>query len=404
MQQSNRKPAIIFIFITILIDVVGFGLIIPVVPGLISNLKNIPVNEASTYGGILLAVYAGVQFLCAPIMGGLSDKYGRRPILLLALLGFALDYFLTAWAPTYNWLFAGRVIAGIFGSSITTATSYIADISTNENRAQNFGMVGAAFGIGFIVGPSLGGLLNEHFGASITFIVAGIFTLINFLYGLFVLPESLTKENRRSFSFARANPLGNLKQLQKNPKVLYLAMSMFILFLAVQSVQTTWAYFTEFTFKWSEAKVGWSLGIVGLIVGIVQGVVVRYTIPKLGNAKSIYIGLLFYALGCFLFSIASAGWLMFVFLIPYCLGGIGDPALRSEIASLVPANEQGELQGALTSLQSLASIFGPLLMTGLFSYFSKPNPIVQFSGAAFLMGALLMLCALGLVRYTLQRK
>jgi MFS transporter, DHA1 family, tetracycline resistance protein len=404
MQHAVRRPAIVFIFVTILIDVLGFGLIIPVVPGLISSLKNIPINDASKYGGILLSVYAGMQFLFAPIMGGLSDKYGRRPILLFALFGFALDYFLTAWAPTYNWLFVGRIVAGIFGSSITTATSYIADISTNENRAQNFGMIGAAFGIGFIVGPSLGGVLNEYFGPRMTFIVAGVFTLLNFLYGLFILPESLSIENRRSFSIARANPLGNLKQLQKNPKVLYLAFSMFILFLASQSVQTTWAYFTQFKFQWSESKVGWSLGIVGLLVGVVQGGLVRYTIPKLGNAKSIYIGLICYTIGCFLFSIANVGWMMFIFLIPYCLGGIGDPALRSEVVSLVPPNEQGELQGALTSLQSLASIFGPLLMTLLFSYFSKPNPILQFSGAAFFMGALLMLCAFGLVYYTFRKK
>jgi len=386
----NKKAAINFIFITLMIDVTGMGLIIPVLPKLIEELIHGGISQASTYGGLLVATYAIMQFLFAPVLGGLSDKFGRRPVLLFSLLGFGLDYLFLSFAPSIGWLFVGRAVAGITGASFTTASAYIADISTDENRAQNFGMIGAAFGVGFVVGPLLGGVLGSM-GARIPFLVAAGLSLLNCLYGYFVLPESLDKENRRPFSWARANPVGSLLQLKKYPALGGLISAFVLIYLAAHAVQSNWTFFVIEKFQWNEYTIGFSLALVGILVGLVQGVLIRYTTPKLGNEKSIYMGLLLYSLGLFLFAFASQSWMMFVFLIPYCLGGICGPALQSVISGNVPSNEQGELQGALTSLISVTSIAGPPMMTGLFSYFTKPGAPVHFSGAAFLLGGLLML-------------
>jgi DHA1 family tetracycline resistance protein-like MFS transporter len=330
-----------------------------------------------------------MQFLFSPVLGGLSDKYGRRPILLFALVGFALDYLFLSFAPTIAWLFVGRALAGITGASITTATAYIADISTEENRAKNFGMIGAAFGLGFIIGPVIGGLLGAY-GARVPFMVAAALTFLNFLYGYFILPESLDKEHRRPFEWRRANPLGSLMQLKKYPALSGLVVSFVLIYLASHAVQSNWSFFTIEKFQWSESLIGISLGVVGVLVAVVQGGLIRYINPKLGNEKSVYTGLLLYSLGLMLFAFASQSWMMFLFLIPYCLGGIAGPAIQSIISSSVPANAQGELQGALTGLISLTSIAGPPMMTGLFAYFTKPSAPVHFSGAAFLLGAILM--------------
>lgn len=388
----NKKAAVGFIFITLMIDVTGLGLIIPVFPSLIQSLIHSDISEASKYGGWLTFTYAIMQFFFAPVLGGLSDQYGRRPVLLLSLLGFGLDYLFLSFAPTIGWLFVGRALAGITGASFTTATAYIADISTAENRAQNFGMVGAAFGLGFIIGPVIGGLLGT-FGPRVPFMVAAGLSLLNALYGYFILPESLSKEHRRSFNWKRANPLGSLKQLSKYPQLGGLISSFFLIYIASHAVQSNWSYFTIEKFHWNQKMIGISLGAVGLLVGIVQGGLIRFINPKLGNEKSIYIGLLLYAAGLLLFAFASQSWMMFVFLIPYCLGGIAGPALQSTISGNVPPNEQGELQGALTSMISLTSIIGPPLMTGLFAYFTKPGTPLHFSGAAFFVGSLLMLAS-----------
>lgn len=388
----NGKAAIGFIFITLMIDVTGLGLIIPVMPKLIEELIHGNISDASRYGGYLTFTYAIMQFLFAPVLGGLSDKYGRRPVLLFSLFGFALDYLFLSFAPTIGWLFVGRAVAGVTGASFTTATAYIADISTPENRAQNFGMVGAAFGLGFIIGPVIGGLLGS-FGSRVPFMVATGLSFLNWMYGYFVLPESLSKENRREFSWKRANPLGSLKQLAKYEGLGGLIFSFILIYLAAHAVQSNWSFFTIEKFKWSEKMIGISLGVVGLLVAGVQGGLIRIVNPKLGNEKSVYVGLLLYAIGLLLFAFASQSWMMFVFLIPYCLGGISGPALQSIISGNVPADEQGELQGALTSLISLTSIVGPPMMTGLFSYFTQPGAPVHFSGAAFLLGSVLMLAS-----------
>ena len=399
---TDRKAAVGFIFITLLIDVMGWGLIIPVMPDLIAQLKNISINEASPYGAWLLSVYAITQFLFAPVIGNLSDKYGRRPVLLASLLGFGIDYIFLALAPTYGWLFAGRIIAGITGASFTTATAYIADVSTPETRAKNFGMIGAAFGLGFVLGPALGGLL-AGLGTRVPFYAAAILCLLNCLYGYFVLPESLSKENRRAFHWTRANPLGSLQLLKRNPAIGGLAISFFLIYLAAQAVQGNWNFFTIYRFGWSEKMVGISLAVVGLLVGAVQGGLIRVINPRLGNEKSIYLGLLLYSLGLVLFAFATQGWMMFVFLIPYCLGGIAGPALQSILAGHVSSNEQGELQGALTSLMSLTTIIGPLIMNYLFYFFTNENAPIHFPGVSFLLGALFMLASV-LIAYNVLQK
>jgi MFS transporter, DHA1 family, tetracycline resistance protein len=400
---TSSKAAMGFIFVTLLIDVTGLGLIIPVFPKLIEQLIHGGISEASRWGGLLTFAYAFMQFLFAPVLGNLSDKYGRRPVLLFSLLGFGVDYLFLAIAPSIGWLFVGRVIAGITGASFTTATAYIADISTQENRAQNFGMIGAAFGLGFIIGPVLGGVLGEY-GARLPFVVAAGLALLNALYGYFVLPESLSKENRRAFSWKRANPLGSLMQLKKYPSLGGLIGSLILVYIAAHAVQSTWTFINIAKFKWTEAMIGYSLGAVGLLVAIVQGGLIRFINPKLGNEKSAYIGLALYALGLLLFAFASTTWMMFVFLIPYCLGGIAGPALQSIISGEVPANEQGELQGALTSLMSVTSIVGPLIMTNLFSYFTGSNAPVQFPGAPFLLGSILMIGSTATAYYTLHSR
>lgn len=390
--MASNKKALGFIFITLLIDITGWGLVIPVFPKLIEELTHADISTIGRYGGWLTVAYAIVQFFFAPIVGNLSDRYGRRPVLLVSLLGFGIDYLFLSFAPTLAWLFVGRIVAGITGASITTATAYIADVSTHEDRAKNFGLIGAAFGLGFIIGPAIGGLLGE-FGSRVPFLVAAGLTLLNTAYGYFVLPESLPKESRRKFEWSRANPFGSLRHLGKFPAIWGLIISLTLVYIAGHSVQSTWSFFTIERFQWSEGMIGISLAVVGVLVGAVQGGLIRVVNPILGNEKSIYIGLALYAIGLFLFAFASETWMMFVFLIPYCLGGIAGPALQAIISNHVPANEQGELQGALTSIISLTTIIGPLVMTHLFAYFTRPGTRIHFSGAPFLLGGILMLAS-----------
>jgi len=401
--SGRRKAALGFIFVTLLVDVTGFGVIIPVIPKLLSELMNVGIAEASSYGGWLLAAFAVMQFLCSPLIGNLSDQYGRRPVLLISLFGFGIDYLFLAFAPTIGWLFVGRVIAGIMGASFTTAAAYIADISEPEKRAQNFGIIGVAFGLGFIIGPAMGGILGEHFGSRAPFVAAAVLTLVNWLYGFFILPESLAPEHRRKFEWKRANPLGSLQFLYRYKVILGLVASIVLIYIAAHAVQSTWSYYTMEKFGWRPDMVGYSLAFVGLMVAIVQGGLIRIIIPKIGQKRSVYVGLGLYALGFLLFAFATQGWMMFVFLIPYCFGGIAGPSLQGIMSSCVPANEQGELQGALTSLVSLTAIIGPVLMTGLFYYFTKSGAPVYFAGAAMLMGAVLTIISAFMARRSLKK-
>ena len=390
---EKKQGAIAFIFVTLLIDIIGLGIIIPVMPELISSMIKSSFSEAAKYAGWLMFAYSIMQFLFAPVLGNLSDRYGRRPVILVSLFGLGIDYIFLALAPTVGWLFVGRVIAGICGASFTTAQAYIADISPPEKRAQNFGMIGVAFGLGFIIGPVIGGLLGQ-LGPRVPFVAAACLSLINVCYGYFILPESLSKEKRRKFEIRRANPIGSLRALRRYPIISGLVISLVCISIAAHSVQSTWAFFTMTVMHWSEAQVGYSLGFVGFMIALVQGGLIRILIPKIGQKRSVYFGLAVYGIGLLLFAFATKGWMMYAFLVPYCLGAICGPAMQAIMSSQIPSNQQGEFQGALTSLVSVTSIVGPPIMTNLFSFFTSDKAPFYFPGAAFMTGAFLTLVSL----------
>ncbi|RYU93562.1 TCR/Tet family MFS transporter [Emticicia agri] len=398
----KKSAATSFILITVLIDSIGFGVIIPVVPRLISELAHVDISGAASYGGWLGAAYAVMQFLFSPVMGGLSDQYGRRPVLLASLFGFGLDYLLLVFAPTIGWLFVGRLIAGVMGASFTTAAAYMADISTPDKRAQNFGMIGAAFGLGFIIGPSIGGFVS-HYGTRVPFMVAGGLTILNWLYGYFVLPESLSIENRRKFNWKRANPIGALKNLRRFPMIMGLVAALFLVYISSFSTQGTWAYYTKEQFGWSDEQVGYSLTFVGVMIAFVQGYLTRILIPKLGIKKSIYVGFAFSILGSLAYAFANEGWMVYAIMVPFALGGLAGPSMQGIISGQVPANEQGELQGSLTSLNSVATIIGPVLMASLFAKFTAKDAPVYFPGVPFLASVILSTISLLLVIRTLRK-
>lgn len=389
--KPRRPAALGFIFITVFIDTLGLGVIIPVLPKLLETLGHFDISMATQINGYLTFAYALMQFIFSSVLGNLSDRYGRRPVLLLSLVGFGIDYAVMAFAPTVFWLFVGRIIAGIAGASTTTATAYIADVSTGDKRAANFGIIGAATGLGFIMGIALGGYLGEV-GLKIPFIAAAGLALLNALYGYFVLPESLAPENRRPFSWKRANPIGTLRRLGTYPGVSGLISAFFLVYIASKAVESVLAFFLIEKFKWSMSSIS-SLGIfIGVLLIGIQGGLIRIIIPKLGQEKSIVAGLLFYAAGLVLISFANQGWLMYVYMIPYCLGGISGPALQGFITGHVSASEQGELQGGLNGLVSIATVIGPLLMSTLFAHFTNPKTSsIYFPGAPYLLGAILML-------------
>lgn len=395
----KRQAAMGFIFITMLLDVIGFGIIIPILPKLIGGMIHGDNGQSALYGGLLMFAFAAMQFLFSPLMGNLSDRYGRRPVLLFSLLGFGLDYLILAVAPNITWLFVGRILAGITGASFTTASAYIADISPPEKRAQNFGLIGAAFGLGFILGPLIGGYVGYYLGVRAPFYFAAGLSILNVIYGYFVLPESLPREHRRKFEWTRANPVGALKNLKRYPALVGFLLCLFCIMVAGHATQSTWIYYTAEKFNWGPNMIGLSLGLVGLLVGIVQGGLVRIINPWLGIKKSIIYGLLIYMIGNVLFVFAEKEWMMFVFLIPYCLGGFANPAMQAAMSNQVPSNEQGELQGTMTSLESLSSIAGPLVMTNLFYFFThKTASSLYFPGAPFLMAVFLIIAGLLFIR------
>jgi DHA1 family tetracycline resistance protein-like MFS transporter len=322
--------------------------------------------------------------------------YGRRPIIILSLLGLGVDFVIHAVAPTISILFIGRILAGICGASFTTATSYIADISTPEKRAQNFGLIGMAFGLGFILGPMIGGLVGNE-NVRMPFWIAACLSFLNAILCLMALPESLNKEHRRSFDIKRANPLGTLRQMRKYPAVLRMMVPLFLIYIAAHAVQSNWSFYTKYKFKWDERTIGLSLTMVGLMIAIVQGGLIRVIVPKLGNRKSIEYGFLLYALGMLLFALADKTWMMFAVTIVYCLGGIAGPALQGEMSKAVPANAQGELSGGMTALMSISSVFGPLIMNSIFAVFSGKKAIIELPGAPMMLGALLILISYVLV-------
>jgi MFS transporter, DHA1 family, tetracycline resistance protein len=397
----SRKASLGFIFATILIDCTGFGIIIPVIPRLIAELSGKDISAASVDGGWLLFLYAAMQFVFSPVLGGLSDRFGRRPVLLASLLGLGLDYFLLAFAPDLTWLVIGRIIAGICGASFTTAGAYIADVSPPEKRAQNFGLIGAAFGIGFIVGPLIGGL-SSKLGLRAPFVVAGILSLLNFCYGLLFVPESLAPENRRRFDWKRANPLGTFINLKRYPHIIGLIVGLAILFIAGKTIETIWGYYNILKFEWTEEEIGYSLAFVGILISAVQGGLIRWFIPKFGKVKSIYYGIFFYTIGLIAFAFASDSWMMYAALIPYCLGGLCGPAIQGLISNQIPNNEQGEIQGVFTALMSISAIVSPPIMTNLFHFFSSDKAPVHFPGASFLLSSVLCIIATVVIYYSIQ--
>lgn len=396
MQKKPRKAALVFIFVTVLLDVIGIGIIIPVIPSLIMELTGEGLSKAAIYGGWLMFVYSFMQFIFSPIIGGLSDRFGRRPVLLISLAGFGIDYIITGFASSIVWLFGARILAGIAGASLTTATAYIADVSEPHKRAQNFGLIGAAFGLGFIFGPVIGGILGEY-GTRIPFFAAAGLTLLNFLYGAFVLPESLSPENKRPFDIKRATPWGSIMQIRKFPTISALIVVFFIVNLAHHATHSTWTYFTMFRFGWDEGMVGVSLGLVGVSVAIVQGGLTRVIIPKLGEKRAIFLGFTGSMFGFIGYAFAPTGQIFLSFIAVFAVGGFALPSLRGIISNEVDDNQQGEVQGALTSLVSLSSIFGPPLMTGIFGYFSSPTAPIHLPGAAFLLASFMYGIALILV-------
>ena len=399
--MKKNNSSLLFIFITIFIDITGLGIIIPVIPALLTELIGGTLSEAAMYSGWLMFSYAILQFLFAPVLGGLSDQFGRRPVILISLLGFGINYLVLAIAPNIIWLFIGRIFQGIMGASLTTASAYIADISSPEKKAQNFGLIGAAFGLGFILGPVIGGYLGQ-FGSRVPFFAAALFTAINLVYGFFILPESLNKDKRSKFDLRRANPIGTLLSLKKYPLITGLLVCIVLFNIAQHSTHSTWTFFTIEKFGWTEKLVGYSLGFIGLLAAIVQGGLIRIIIPKFGNINSVYFGMFFYIIGLFLFSIASKGWMVFAFAIPLSLGGISGPALQGIMTNKISDDEQGEFQGGMTSLVSLTAIVGPILMTNLFSYFTSNESSIYFPGAPFALAAILSVFGLIIAIKTLS--
>lgn len=391
-----------FIFFTVLVDIIGLGVIIPVIPELLANMLQVEENEASIYGGFLIFSFALMQFAFSPLLGMLSDKFGRRPVLLLSLLGLGIDYYIHAIAPTIFWLFISRIFAGITGASITVATAYMADVSTPQNKAQNFGLIGAAFGLGFFVGPLLGGYCSQ-WGVTVPFYVACALTLMNFVYGIIVLPESLAVEKRKEINWKRVNPFGSLKYLKSQEMIFGLIFAFFIVYVASHSLQSTWSYFTMHKFNWNPEMVGYSLAVVGITVVIVQAGLVKHVVNRFGETNTVIGGFFMWFFGMILFSIVWDQWLLMLSLVPYCLGGVASPTIQSVISNQVPENEQGALQGGLTSIISISSILGPLIMTGIFYGFTGGGAGFYFPGAPFVLSALLIAIAIWLVIVSLRK-
>jgi DHA1 family tetracycline resistance protein-like MFS transporter len=387
----------------ILIDTIGFGMIAPVMPELITQLTGEGLAEAARYGGQLMFLFAAVQFVAAPILGNLGDRFGRRPILLISLAALGFDYVLIALAPTLLWLFVGRFISAIASATFSTANAWVADVSAPGDRARHFGFLSAAWGLGFMIGPVLGGLLGE-LGARVPFWAAAVLSLMNVFYGLFVLPESLPAESRRPFEIRRANPIGALLQIRRYPVVLGLLVVLIPYQFAHDANPAVWGYYTMYKFGWSVSDVGWSLFVVGATIMFVNAVLVGPTISRLGEKGAVYLGFAAMSVGFFVFAFATESWMMFAGIFPFALIGVAQPALRGMMANRVPSDAQGELQGATSSLMSLTMILSPLLMTELFRSFSHEEAAVQFPGAPFLAAALLALVAMLLFSFAAGRR
>jgi DHA1 family tetracycline resistance protein-like MFS transporter len=386
-----------FILVTLFIDILGIGIIVPILPGLIKELVGGDPAQAAVYYGVIISTYATMQFLFAPVLGALSDRFGRRPVILVSLFGLGTDYLIQGWAPSIGWLFLGRIIAGIMGASITTANAYIADVSAPETRARNYGFVGAAFGLGFIFGPVLGGLLSG-ISLRLPFFVAAGLALVNWLYGFFVLPESLSPDHRSTVSWRKMNPLVSLRRLGTYPLVSGLAAAFLFASMAQRGLENVWVLHTGFRYGWDELTNGLTLGLVGVMAVLVQGLLIKPIVGRIGERRTITLGLTVSALAFLAYGLASQGWMVPIIIVSGALAGIAIPAIQGLVAGTVLPTEQGKIQGAFTSLTSLTAIFSPLIFTsGLFSFFTSTAAPIILPGAPFFLGSLLFLVSLSRV-------
>ncbi|MDB6167877.1 MAG: transporter [Verrucomicrobia bacterium] len=398
----GRKPAVGFIFVTLVLSVVGFGLLIPVLPSLVKEFKGGDVSAGSHAYGWIISTYALMQFVGSPIMGSLSDRYGRRRIILIATAGSAVDYVIMANAPTLAWLFVARIIAGFTAGVLSTANAYIADVTPPEKRAQSFGLMGAAFGSGFVIGPVLGGFLG-HIDLRLPFWVAAGCAGLNWCWGFMVLPESLKPENRRAFEWKRANPIGALLALRHLPSVLALAGSYFILMLAQTMLQSTWALYTDARYHWGPLQVGFSLMTVGVLSGLVQATLVKKIVPKIGETRAVVLGFIISICAQVGYGLATHGWMIYAIVTVGAFAGISQPALQAYITKHVPANEQGAVQGVYGGLASLAGIPGPLIGTFILGWAVGPGRSPMLAGSSFFTGALITCLALYLAVLTFRK-
>lgn len=382
------KRAMAVILLSVLIDMMGVGIVVPVLPQMIEAIAHSDISDASIAGGWLFVAYSAMQFLFGPLIGNLSDAFGRRPVLLLSILGLGVDYVVTAYAPTLGWLFVGRILAGLCGASYTTANAYVTDITAPEFRARAFGYIGAAFGVGFVLGPTVGGLLGQ-FGPKVPFLAAAALSMLNFLLGLAFLPESLDNNNRRRLRWRRANPFGAVMALRRQPVLLRWASALILFFLAQTVYVSVWAFAAIARYGWSEKQIGLSLALVGVSSAVVQGAMVGPVIRWLGEKRAAVVSLAVACLSAIGFAAASQGWMVYVLIIVGALQGIALPAVNAMMSQRVAPEQQGELQGAVASLQGIASIVGPLVMTQIFAAFTGPAAALDFPGAPYALAALL---------------
>ena len=388
---NKRKGAMVFIFITVLLDMLALGIIIPVLQPLILSFAGGNFANASLISGVFATVFAVVQFFASPILGTLSDRVGRRPIVLLSNLGTSLDYVILALAPNLAWLFLGRVLAGGTTASITVASAYVADVTPAEKRAGAYGMISAAFGIGFVVGPAIGGLLGAY-GPRIPFWVAGALSLINFLYGALVLPESLSKENRNAFSWTRANPLGSIKMLRRHPELSGLSVVNMIGYIAHEALPQLFVLYTMFAYHWTMKTIGLSLAVVGIMTIIISAFVIQPVVNRFGERWAVMIGLLFGGIGFFLYG--GNETVFWIAIAVNMLWMIASSASQAIMTRRVEKNEQGELQGAINMLRSVGMLVGPIIFTGAFAYSISGAHTWKLPGAAWALGGIMLLISM----------
>ena len=384
-----HRNATTFILITVMLDAMGIGLILPVMPDLIQQVRAADIGQAALWGGILSAVFAVMQFLFSPALGNLSDRFGRRPVLLVSLAVMAFDYVLMAVAGSIWLLLIGRIIGGITAATHATASAFMADISPREKKAQNFGLISAGFGAGFVLGPVIGGLLAE-LGPRAPFWAAAALTAANFVFGYFVLPETVTDENKRPFTWQRANPLGAFRYIGALPGLTALMVVYFFYQISNMVYPAVWAYYTAASFGWSPGMIGASLAVYGIAIAITQGFLIKRIIALLGERRTVYFGLLYNAFTLTLIAFVSTGWLLLALTPLAALGAVVAPALQAVMSGRADDNQQGELQGVLGSINSIGMIVAPVVMTQMFWLFTGKGALIVLPGAPFLLAMLLM--------------